>query len=144
MWEGDVCCNHPRNPLQGDEIKTRLGEGLAGYPETRPPLLTVHHFLPVFCQRIHSGISQNGCSHLMLFSHISPHICNPDRFRGTSSCFIFMHDSQNESCFVQKMEHTKNPTQSIFKHMSVLKSSPQACGPLFFSEKRWMVEMSWT
>lgn len=36
MWEGDVCCNHPRNPLQGDEIKTRLGEGLAGNQRPDP------------------------------------------------------------------------------------------------------------
>lgn len=36
MWEGDVCCNHPRNPLQGDEIKTRLGEGLAGNQRLDP------------------------------------------------------------------------------------------------------------
>lgn len=47
MWEGvvrkcDVCCDHPRNPPKGDEIKTRLGES-----REQPPPLTVHHFLPV-------------------------------------------------------------------------------------------------
>lgn len=114
MWEGvvgrcDVCHNHPRSLLKGDEKTNRLGEGLGWYAEPLSQFISPFTCLPsVNPQWYFSNICS---SQLTLFLHIPPHNCNPDHVRGISSCFIFMQDSHNSSWFVVKMELTENDIQ---------------------------------
>lgn len=51
MWEGvvgrcDVCHNHPRSLLKGDEKANRLGEGLGWYAEPLSQFISPFTCLP--------------------------------------------------------------------------------------------------